>query len=167
MEDAENEIPSKANEFKTGCLYRTRKPFSSRDFNMDSHPRWLLYLGKNKAFDGYSLVYCFSPTTQLKHFRAGGDKENSPYRSYLKGQYGFTSDCIICFDDIIDYLSESKLEEYEPIYKASFDENELKEVYNCILKSNKIKFNEKMDIRENLSNQCNLRNLPSPKRRKR
>ena len=95
MEDAENEIPSKANEFKTGCLYRTRKPFSSRDFDMDSHPRWLLYLGKNKAFDGYSLGYCFSPTTQLKHFMAGGDKENSPYLSYSKGQYGFTSDCII------------------------------------------------------------------------
>ena len=162
-----NEIkPVKAGEFKTGCLYRTNKPFSSRDFEMDSHPRWLLYLGKSSSFDCRIVVYSYSPTTQLWHFENGGDKEKSPHIKYNKGQYGFTEDCVICFDDIIDYLTEQELETYEPLYINSFDENELRKIYECILKSDKIKFIDKLDIHTNLSN-INIKNLQKPKRRKR
>jgi|GEM_PF-1473369 hypothetical protein len=165
-DDEETKIPVKAGEFEVGCLYRTNKPFSSRNFEMDAHPRWLLYLGKSGSFDYPVVVYVFSSTTQLYHFIAGGDKENSPYRKYVKGRYGFTEDCVICFDDIIDYLTEKDLEVYEPICIDKFDNDELRNVYNCILKSNKVKQIAKIDIHTNLSKK-GIKNLEMPKRRSR
>lgn len=166
MADDVESQPIKAGELKTGCLYRTNKPFSSRDFQMDAHPRWLLYLGKSSSFDCNVVVYVFSSTTQLRHFESGGDKENSPHRKYKKGQYGFTDDCAICFDDIIDYMSEKELEAYELVFMDKFDNDELKKIYGCVLKSNKVKHIEKVDIHTNLSN-IGIKNLPMPKRRSR
>lgn len=156
----------KAGEFVTGCLYRTNKPFSSRDYEMDAHPRWLLYLGKSSSFDCRIVVYLFSPTTQLWHFEEGGDKEKTHYRLYGKNQYGFTDDCAICFDDIIDYLTEKELEAYEPVYVSAFDKNELRLVYEKVSSSDKIKYIEKVDIRNNLSG-VGISNLPVPKRKRR
>jgi hypothetical protein len=166
MADEEEIISVKAGEFKTGCLYRTNKPFSSRDFEMDAHPRWLLYLGKSSTFDCRVVAYVFSSTTQLHHFIDGGDKEHSSYRTYKKGRYGFTEDCAICFDDIIDYLTENELEAYEPVYIDKFDNAELKNIYDCISKSNKVKHIAKIDIHKNLSN-IGITNIEKPKRRSR
>ena len=169
MSDEQAEESVKAGEFRTGCLYRTNKPFSSREFDMDAHSRWLLYLGKSSSFDCKVVVYVFSATTRLEHFLEGGDKATSQHRKYKKGQFGFTDDCVICFDDIIDYLTEKDLEKYEPVYKSSIkdiDENELKDIYNSIVKSPKIKFIEKLDIHNNLNN-IGVKNLSKPKRQHR
>lgn len=166
MADKEEGKSVKAGEFETGRLYRTKKPFSSLEYDMDAHPRWLLYLGNSSSFDGKVFAYVFSSTTQLQHFVDGGDKENSAHRSYKKGTFGFTEDCIICFDDIIDYLSEDEIAEYEPELKGVFSLEELRNVYNCIRKSNKIKFIVKTDIHNNLGN-IGIKGLLKPKRKKR
>ena len=162
----ERKNPVKVGEFIVGGLYRTNKPFSSRDFQMDAHSRWLLYLGKSSAFDYRIVVYVFSSTTQLHHFSEGGDKEKSNHRKYKQGQFGFTEDCAICFDDIIDYLTEKELESYEPVYVSAFDENELRQVFDKINRSDKVKHIEKIDIRNNLSN-IGVAGLSSPVRKRR
>lgn len=93
-----------------------------------------------------------------------GDKKNSPYRKYAKGRYNFTEDCVICFDDIIDYLAEEDLIVYEPVFIDKFDNDELINVYNCILKSNKVKKIAKIDIHNNLS-KIGISDLSAPKRK--
>lgn len=163
-DEEETKIPVKAGEFEVGCLYRTNKPFSSRDFEMDAHPRWFLYLGRSDSCDCRVVAYIFSSTTQIHHFMDDGDKKNSPYRKYAKGRYNFTEDCVICFDDIIDYLGEEDLIVYEPVFIDKFDNDELINVYNCILKSNKVKKIAKIDIHNNLS-KIGISDLPAPKRK--
>ena len=59
MADEKEEKPVKADNFITGGLYRTQKPFSSREFDMDAHPRWLLYLGRSSSFDCRIIAYVF------------------------------------------------------------------------------------------------------------
>lgn len=166
MADVQEEKFVKAGEFEVGKLYRTQIPFTSRDDGEDAHSRWLLYLGKSHSFDGYAIVYLFSSTTQLHHFEDGGDRRNSNFKIYDKGTFGFTEKCAICFDDIIDYLTEKDIEAYNPVLMGTFTKDGLKEAYAKIQVSPRIKPLEKIDIHNNLGN-IGVTGLTMPKRRRR
>lgn len=87
-----------------------------------------------------------------------------PIANTLKVDITLRKTVLYGFDDIIDYLAEEDLIVYEPVFIDKFDNDELINVYNCILKSNKVKKIAKIDIHNNLS-KIGISDLSAPKRK--
>lgn len=134
--------------YKVGAVYKFKKTFTDRVDDLEAKERYFLYLGNTSEFI-YSpiTVYVVTSTTQLQQYETGGEKEKSNYLRFSQGTYGFTKDCIICFDEIKTYMTEPIFESYEPEECGVIEDKELlKRIYEKILQSNRISKIIKRDI---------------------
>lgn len=135
--------------YNVGSIYKTANPYTDRDDDEDAKNRYFLYLGNtSELIDNPIQVFVATSTTQLQHFKKGGDKEHSNFLEFNAGSYGFTRDCIICFDDVKTYMNENFFSSYEPEEVGRItDENVLNQILEKINKSPKISKIIKKDIK--------------------
>lgn len=134
--------------FEVSCIYKFRKSFTERDDGEDAKKRYFLYLGNTSEFLSNPItVYVATSTTQLKQFGPSGEKANTNFLRFSAGSYGFTDDCVICFDEIKTYMTEPMFESYEPEEKGRINDKEvLSKIYGLILQSKRISKIVKYDI---------------------
>lgn len=149
--------------YKVGAIYKLKKPFSDREDGSEAKRRYFLYLGNTSDFSSTTLfVYVATSTMQLAHFEHGGKNSASNFMLFKAGCYGFTDNCVICFDEIKTYMTEERFSSYEPEEKGQLDKEMLKTVYSKILESNKVSKAVKTDI-HNCFNKIGVFGLKMPK----
>lgn len=136
--------------YKVGAIYKFHKPFTDREDDLDAKERYFLYLGNTSEFVFTPItVYVVTSTTQIKQYEKDGDKENSNYIKFTAGTFGFTKDCIICFDELKTYMTEPIFESYKPEEIDVIKDKELlKRIYDKILQSKRIPKIIKRDIHD-------------------
>ena len=133
--------------YKVGAIYKLKRSFSDRKDGKDAKKRYFLYLGNTSELWASSLyVYVATSTTQIAQFETGGEKASASFLKFNAGSYGFTADCVICFDEIKTYMTEECFDKYEPEEIGQLDAKMLKKVYSKILESNRVSKAVKIDI---------------------
>ncbi len=133
--------------FQVCKVYKFQKDFSDRFDEEDAKKRYFLYLGNTSEFlSNPVIIYAVTSTTQLDKYKPGGEKYNSNFLEFKAGTYGFTDDCVICFDEIKN-MSEAIFESYQPEEKGIIDDKDLiVRIYDKILQSRKVSKIVKDDI---------------------
>jgi len=126
--------------------------------------RWFIYLGDSGLFSQVLIAYLCTTTTQIHHFKAGGNRSTHDHHLFRKSPDSpFEEDCILDFDERPHALAKSTLENNSDIEsKGKLNEQTLRMIYNRILKS---RFYSKIilrDIHESF-NKTGIAGLKKPK----
>lgn len=122
--------------------------------------RWFIYFGDGGYFS--IDVYIFTTTTNM-------DIKGDESIVFKKGEYSFTSDCILNVGrnhysksitkiDIENHINNGNINKINKL-----QENKIREIYNKVLKSKYIIHKEKIAIHDAL-NRAGIINLAKPKR---
>ncbi len=109
-------------------------------------------------------MYVCTTTTQLDHYKSGGDRFNNLFIEYQKGQFGFKKDCILDID--INFYKDVTADQIKSCMgnieiKGNLSESELRRVYKLISKSKRISKIVKLDIHKSF-NLANITGLKQP-----
>ena len=138
-------------------------PFS-KFTQIEIKPRWFVYLGKTSIISSPIFVLLATTTTQLHHYERGGERNDHSIAKFRSGEFGFEQDCVLDVGwSFYADIPESVFIEYKADIdiKGRLPEQRLREIYNLILKSERIAKKVKKDIHHSF-NMAGIEGLKKP-----
>jgi len=147
-----------------GTVFRWNN-FPGPRYGAGDKARWFICVGFTDTFSQIALVYSYTTTTQLQHFKPGGIRYPHPHHVFKCSQYNcFEKDCAIDFDESPYPIKETILKKYanDIEIKGELEEQTMRMIYDKTVNSNKITRRVKLDIHQSF-NQLEITGLQKPK----
>ncbi|MBU3896712.1 MAG: hypothetical protein KJ697_02145 [Nanoarchaeota archaeon] len=137
-------------------------------YGEEKKPRWFICIGFTGIFAQVAEVYFCTTTAQIDKFNSGGIREKRDHYIFQTNhpKYSmFDENCIIDFEEKPYVVTKNKLNYHQNDIeiRGELDEQTLRMIYNCILKSNRrLSLMEKRDIHDSY-NKFGITGLKKPK----
>ncbi len=126
-------------------------------------PRWFICLGDSGYFSIPFVIHVSTTTTQISDFQQGGKRYFHAYKLFIASNTPFEVDCVLDFDEPPFSYSKETVDNNPDIeIKGVLDDNNLRSIYNNLLKSKSYSRKILLDIHESL-NKIGIENLKKPK----
>lgn len=121
---------------------------------VDKHKQkwWCIYMGESSLLVPPIFCYFHTTTTQMGHYRKGGNREHHQVMRISAGQWGFEQDCLIDFNNRPFTQPPEFFQDKKILIKGKIPEEGLRRVYDFILNSDSYIERIKHDIHCCLNN---------------
>ena len=134
-----------------GDVFVWRRFPDVRDVGSRIKDRWFICLGFTTQIAPPVFVFLSTTTTQTRHYDRGGSRAGNIVLRFAAGEFGFPEDCLVDlseppYDYDIQLLAADDIS-----VEGRLDQNHLRRLYDCVLKSRVFPRKVKSDIHNSLN----------------
>jgi len=132
-------------------------------FGKEIKTRWFICLGNSGILTEPVFIYLCTTTTNLDDFKQGGKKERHTTCQFKANITPFEEDCVLDIDEGPYPIPKSQITDSIDIeIKGELDEQNMRMIYNHVVRSSRFSKKEKLDIHRSL-NDAGITGLKMPK----
>ena len=137
--------------------------FPNPRYGDEIKPRWFVCLGNSGLLASPTVVYLSTTTTNMEDFNPGGKRERHTICRFSSNRSPFDEDCVLDIDEGPYSIPKNQIEGNVDIeIKGQFQEQEMRMIYNQVLRSGHFSKRIKLDIHRSL-NDAGITGLKMPK----